>query len=227
MFIVDCPAMVVQKYLVVADLHIGITKELYERGVSLPSQIKSMANKINMLKKETKASGLIILGDIKHKVPGTNWQELREVPEFLSLLKFRRIIIVKGNHDGNIENMLKLKNVFVRKYFSVGDYYFTHGHRNASTKKGNIVIGHNHPHIMFRDELGAIYTEPVWLIGNIKIKGVSHKLIIMPAFNELCGASIVNKDNLLGPLAKRIKNVHVFLLDGTDIGLLNDLKLKE
>ena len=227
MFIVDCPVMVVQKYLVVADLHIGITKEIYERGVSIPSQIKSMANKLNRLKKETKATGLIILGDIKHKVPGTNWQELREVPEFLSLLKFRKIIIVKGNHDGNIENMIKLKNVFVRKYFSVGDYYFTHGHRNASTKKKNIVIGHNHSHIMFRDELGAIYTEPVWLIGKVKINGVSHKLIIMPNFNELCGASIVNKDRLLGPLARRIKGARAYLLDGTDIGLIKDLKLKK
>ena len=223
MFVVGKPALVIGKALIIADLHIGITRELYESGVSMPSQIKDMTDKIHELKKATRTKQLIILGDIKHKVPGISWQELKEVPEFLSSLEFEKIVIVKGNHDGSIEKMIEgINKVRIRKSIVVGDYLLTHGHRNVKTKK-NIVIAHNHPHIRFRDRFGAIYTEPVWVRGSIN----GRELIVMPAFNELCGATIVNKDALLGPIAKKIRNAHAFLLDGTDLGLIKDLKLEE
>ena len=57
------------------------------------------------------------------------------------------------------------------------------------------------------------------------LSGSGMHLIIMPAFNELCGATTVNKDALLGPIAKNLdyKKTHIFLLDGTDLGKLSDL----
>ena len=233
MFITNEPALMINKTLVIADLHIGITRELYESGVSLPSQVKNMVDRIHKIKKMTGADELVILGDLKHKVPDTSWQELREIPEFLSSLEFKKIIIIKGNHDGNIEKMIpgNIKNrVKVRKSLSFNDYLLSHGHRKANTRK-NIVIAHNHPHIRFRDKLGALYTEPCWVIEKMKIKDkISQKsvdLIIMPAFNELCGATIVNRDKLLGPIAKKIINPKVHLLDGTDLGELKALKIKE
>jgi putative SbcD/Mre11-related phosphoesterase len=224
MFITNEPALFIKRVLVIADLHIGITRDLYDSGVSIPSQVQKMVDRIHKLKKISKTNELVILGDVKHKVPGISWQELKEIPDFLSLLKFRKITIVKGNHDGNIEKMIPDKEkVKVKKSFTVGDYFLTHGHRNANTKK-NIIIAHNHPHIRFRDKLGALYTEPCWVIGKFE---TSSDLIIMPAFNELCGATLVNKDALLGPIAKKIIKPHVHLLDGTDLGALKDLKIKE
>ncbi|MCX6819390.1 MAG: metallophosphoesterase [Candidatus Aenigmarchaeota archaeon] len=224
MFIVGKPALVIDKTLVIADLHIGITRALYESGISMPSQVRKMADKIHELKKIMKAKELVIAGDVKHKVPGISWQEIHEVPEFLAALRFKKITIVKGNHDGQIEKLIpdELKaRVKVRKAVALGDYCVTHGHRKANTKK-NIIIAHNHPHVRFRDELGAVYTEPVWVRGIFNEK----EIIIMPAFNELCGATIVNRDKLLGPIAKRIMKAHAYLLDGTDLGLIKDLKIK-
>jgi len=211
MFLTNQPAMKIKEYLVVTDIHLGITRELWESGVSLPSQVKALAERLNRLKKSTGAKKLVILGDLKHKVPGISYQEVREIPEFLEALNFKKIIIVKGNHDGDIEKLIPLKlklKVSVKKSFSMGDYYFTHGHRNENTSKPIIVIGHNQPHVEFRDAVGARYTEPVWVRGLISKE---KKLIIMPAFNELCGATIVNRDALLGPIAKQLdkKKAHV------------------
>lgn len=232
MFLKDEPAMVIKKdktrFLIVADLHIGITKDLYESGFVLPRQGKVLADKINRLKKETKTNGLIVLGDIKHKVNGITLQETKEIPEFLRELEYRKIIILKGNHDGWIERIIKNseieKDIIIRKYISIGDYFLTHGHRNIRTGKKIIVIGHNHPFVRFTDELGAIYYEPVWLKG--QTKRPKKELIIMPAFNELSGMMIVNEQPLLGPVAKLLnkKETHVFLLDGTDLGPVTDLK---
>jgi len=211
--------------LVITDLHIGITRDIWERGVSLPRQAKKLADRINGLKKKTKTKRLVILGDVKHKVPGISFQEKKEIPEFFSLLKYREIIITKGNHDGNIEKLIKSKRVKIRKSFSYGSYIFTHGHRKIKTRNKIIVIGHNQPHIKLVDKMGAVYVEPVWVKGIAKDK---RKIIIVPAFNELCGATIMNRDELIGPIAKKldIKKTKVYLLDGTDLGKLSDLMVK-
>ncbi|MEM7819806.1 MAG: metallophosphoesterase [Candidatus Aenigmatarchaeota archaeon] len=227
MFVKNYPAMKIGNNLIIADLHIGITKDIYEHGVKILNQTKSLAKKVNELKIMTNTKRLIILGDIKHKIPKITFQELKEVPEFLSLVDFKDIIIIKGNHDGNIEKIIKNinKNIKVKKSFIIGKYLLTHGHRNVKTNK-IIIIGHNQPHIKFKDDIGAVYIEPVWIRGLTKDK---KKLIIMPAFNELCGATIVNRDELLGPIAKKLikKKSHVYLLDGTDLGTLNDLEITD
>lgn len=224
-FLKNYPALVIGRYLVITDLHLGITKDIYDKGIVLPRQSEILAKAVNKLKKVTKTEKLVILGDVKHKVPGFSFQERAELERFFSYLDFSKIIIVKGNHDGNIEKMLPEteKTIKIRKSFSVESYYLTHGHRNAETKKKNIIIGHNQPHVKFRDDMGAIYIEPVWVRGKLTGQLSGKKLIIMPAFNNLCGATVINKDEMLGPIAKQLdrSKSHVYLIDGTDIGTIS------
>jgi len=230
-FLTNYPAMLIKDYLVISDLHLGITRGLYEKGVSVPSQVKTMLDKIHKLKKLSKAKNLVILGDLKHRVPGTSWQEEMEIPNFLSRLKFDKIIVIKGNHDGDIEKLIPSKKISVKKSFVIGKYYLSHGHRKlGKTKAEIIIIGHSQPHVRFQDEMKARYSEPVWVRGYTKrlsknSKAPVYKVIIVPAFNELCGATTINKDKLLGPIAKNLnyKKSHAYLLDGTDLGKLSDL----
>jgi metallophosphoesterase superfamily enzyme len=83
--------------------------------------------------------------------------------------------------------------------------------------------------VLFRDVLAARYIEPVWVRGPLRGKYKGCELIIIPAFNELRGHTLVNKDKLIGPIAKCLnkKRARVFLLDGTDLGNVEDLKIKE
>jgi putative SbcD/Mre11-related phosphoesterase len=219
-FVRNHPALKIGSSLVIADLHIGITRDIWERGISLPSQVKKMASRVNSLKKKTRTKRLIILGDVKHKITHATPREVKEVPDFLSLVKFRDIVIVKGNHDGAIESIIG--RIPVRKSVSVGDYCLTHGHRRVKTKKNHIIIGHNQPYVKLKDDMNAIYMEPVWIKGRLKN---GKELIIMPAFNELCGASIVNKQHFIGPIAKSLvaRSAYTYLLDGTDLGSIENL----
>jgi len=226
MFVVNYPAMVIKKTLIIADLHLGITSDLYKSGFSLPNQAVKMAEKLNKLKKITKTQELVILGDIKHKVSGTTRYEEREISEFLQKLKFKEIILIKGNHDGFLEKYIPKnmkKKTKIKKTHNLGNYHLSHGHRIVKTNK-TLVIGHNQPHIKFRDDVGSYYIEPVWIKGITKDK---KKVIIVPAFNELCGATIMNQDEFLGPIAKKLvrSRTHAYLLDGTDLGTLKNLEL--
>jgi len=231
-FIRTYPAMQIGDWLIVADLHLGITREIYEAGVSLPSQVLAFVQRLNDLKNKTKSKHLILLGDVKHKVPGISWQEQQELPDLLEQLKFKKIVIIKGNHDAEIEQMIPphLKGkVKVRKSLTVGDFIFTHGHRHVKTRAKTIVIGHNQPAVLFQDAIGVRYIEPVWVRGSLGGLYKGHELIIMPAFNELRGHACVNRGKLIGPIAKalKIKSAHAFLLDGTDLGTLANLKIED
>ncbi|MBI5332269.1 MAG: metallophosphoesterase [Candidatus Aenigmarchaeota archaeon] len=282
MFITNEPAMFIDvkkaRYLLIGDLHLGITSELRRKGITMQSQVSSFVSRIKTLKKKTKAANLILIGDVKHKPQGISWQEEREIPLFLAELSkiFRKIIIVKGNHDGNIEKLVKLANNYsdlqnnynkiakavshdnkikVRKSFVIGEYFITHGHRKIkpSKKIKIVVMAHNQPAIMLRDRSGATYVLPCWVRGMYNINSKTAKavscckgkynisfldkindfrrksfcydkeLIIIPAFNPLSGHMIVNIDELLGPIAKKMINGRVYLLDGTDMGSIIDL----
>ncbi|MBS3054401.1 MAG: metallophosphoesterase [Candidatus Aenigmarchaeota archaeon] len=227
MFVYNEPALFVGDYLVIADLHIGISREMAKAGVSLPSQIAGLSAKLNGLKKQTNTKNLLVAGDFKHSIPWISYAEQREVPEILRRLDFEKIIITKGNHDGRIETLIDdNERIMVRKSFSVDDYIFTHGHRNIATNKGTIVIGHNHPGIKFRDRFGAIYVEPAWILGKVELEK-THDLIIMPAFNELSGKGPVNETKqFMGPIARHIRDARAVLLDGTDLGPIRDLAMK-
>ncbi|MBI2578394.1 MAG: metallophosphoesterase [Candidatus Aenigmarchaeota archaeon] len=231
MFVTNERAMVLGNKLVIADIHLGITLEIYKSGVSLPSQVRPMLDRIHKLKNLTKSKELVLLGDVKHNIPNITFQELREIPLFLSLLDFDKITIVKGNHDGKIESLISeqvREKVRVRKSMVIGDYILTHGHRSVKTNK-KIIIGHNHPNVKFVDAIGNTYAEPAWIKSMIG----KQRVIIMPAFNELSGSMIVNDARssskgykpFLGPVAKRMNRnrTKVFLLDSTDLGFLNDL----
>ena len=92
------------KWLCITDVHIGITQELAKAGITLPDQINRFVKKIEETRQKTKAKNLLLLGDVKHNVIGINFAEVREIPDFLEQLskRFEKIVIVKGNHDGNI-----------------------------------------------------------------------------------------------------------------------------
>ena len=228
MFVTNQPAMVIENkgmiYLLIGDLHLGLTAEFRRKGISVNSQITNFIDRIKNLKKSTRAKNLIMIGDVKHKPQGISWQEEKEIPMFLNQLSnmFKKIIIVKGNHDGNIERLVPHKDIIkVKNSIVIGDYFITHGHRKITTKKPYVIIAHNQPGIKFRDKIGAVYTLPCWVRGQLN----KAEVIIMPAFNPLSGSTIVNHDKMLGPVAKNLNksNVHVFLLDGTDIGTIKDL----
>jgi hypothetical protein len=208
-FIKNHPAMKLGQYLIVADLHIGITKEFYENGIAMPFQGEDLAKKINQLNKTTRTKKTIILGDVKHRVPGTSFHEQSELEHFFNCLR-QQTIIIKGNHDVSIDFPVPLKKSMV-----INNYFLTHGHRRASTKK-TIIIGHNHPILRIKDELGNTYTEQVW----VRTKNI----IIIPAFNPLAGGHDVAENDFMGPIAKSITNPEIYLLDGTCLGTLKSLK---
>ena len=109
------------------------------------------------------------------------------------------------------------------------------------------VTAHNHPAVRFTDDFGYSVVEPAWIrtkfnadilksrFGNLDFENrctwADPELFVMPAFNELCGGVPFNEstqEDLLGPVFSsggiELENAEVYLLDGTRLGLLKNIR---
>ena len=239
--IIDEPALLLKekKLLVIADLHIGIESELRENGLQVPSQTNMMEQRLISILTTYTIHDIILLGDIKHNIPSSTIQERTDVNRFLNTIQtYGTLHVLPGNHDGNIDRLLpptiKLHPSDGFVFEGIG---FTHGHRRPNKEVmqcEQVIIGHTHPTVMLTDRLGYRTFEQCWLRSAPHSDKLIEKyptsptsqILVMPAFNPLCGGIAVNRDPLLGPFRSLmdIDNAEIYLLDGSSLGKVKDLK---
>ena len=66
----------------VSDLHLGWEKLLSQRGVHVPSQTPKIKKTLIKSIKKSKASNLILLGDVKDAITKVSIEEWNDIPEF-------------------------------------------------------------------------------------------------------------------------------------------------
>ena len=225
--------------LLVADLHLGYEEALSEQGIYVPPvQLKTIKRLLGLMLDQTKTSRLIILGDVKHEFGSALRQEWREVLDLFSWLKDRgvRVEVVRGNHDNFLIPILKRLEVPLHDPALVEEgYAFIHGHKPPSPEvlsEGvkTLIIGHEHPAILFRDELGIKMKFKCFLKGNFEGRDV----IVLPALSPLMPGTEVNLTEparLLSPIlrASNIDLYRVYVVDieaGVyDFGTLANVKM--
>jgi len=256
--------------VVVADLHIGWEVALSQEGIHVPSQTPKLLKKLSDVVAAYKADKLLILGDVKHTVATAGIPEWRDVPEFFSALgrQVNEVLVVRGNHDGNIEPLLpESVKVLPSTGVVMGDVGFFHGHRWPSPALLGcriLVMGHVHPVVVFRDPAGFRVTRQVWvkadcdsvllskvlqrkygkkvkeeqartLQGGLKCVAKCAKLLIVPSFNDFLGGRPLNDERgglgsgrIAGPVLRSeavdLRNAETYLLDGTYLGTLEQLR---
>ena len=240
----DAPAILVDDHiLAVADLHIGIEAALFEAGVSLPSQTRKLGRRLRALLEATDSKTLVVLGDVKHFIPGVSPVERRDIPIFFHEIAdaVDEVHIAAGNHDALIRPYLPdFVEIHRPSGFTIGGVAFVHGHawpaKDVMAAKV-LIMGHNHPAVVFVDKLGGKTVVPAWVRVPFRRKHSRYaklpkEAVCVPSFNELCGGTPVNDRyaRLLGPLMQpevvNLERARLHLLDGTDLGLLPSLRVE-
>jgi putative SbcD/Mre11-related phosphoesterase len=241
------PAVFLKKRraIVIADLHLGLEQELQQAGIRIPPQAEKFQSTIEKLINETRAKTLIILGDVKHKVPGTSLKEEVATQKLLSTLAEKvRTLITAGNHDSQLKKIVPREvKIYSSRGFRVGKYGFFHGHAWPSKELMRcdyLFMGHLHPNIEFRDKFGLRFIEQVWVKTKLDREKIKEKygiektgglnLFVLPAFNKLLGGLVLNRpeqEEYFGPLLKDkildLKKAEIYLLDGTFLGNIKNL----
>lgn len=221
-----------EKVLVINDLHIGYEEALHRKGVLVPRfQLEQIIHKLKLILQKTKATKVVINGDLKHEFGKVLRQEWREVLEFLDflLMNGQEVIIIKGNHDPIIKPIADKKRVVVVREYMVGDTLIVHGDELVETNAKRIIIGHEHPAITIREgskwEKYKCFLKGTWK-GEEKDQR-NKELIAVPSFNPLLEGTDVLKEQLLSPFLEDIKNFEVFVVGDKGVfyfGRLKDLK---
>jgi len=229
------PAMLLRKgserVLIVADLHVGWEVTLAEKGVHVPSQTPKILGRLTQLIESYKPTSLILLGDIKHTIAKVEIEEWRDVPDLFEALckKVQDIKVIPGNHDGNLEPLLpETVKILPPTGTVLGNTGLFHGHTWPAPELlgcQNLITGHVHPMLAFRDPLGFRVTRQVWvkancdsaklarsLLKHLNIKAEADpvitwrkhfnlrlkasKFLIIPSFNDFLGGQPINEKGL-------------------------------
>jgi len=226
-----------KKSIVISDLHIGFEDIILNNKANIKSSITKMLNQILILIDKYKSDELIILGDIKYSYKTISSSEYYLIPQFLSKISDKiNVKIVKGNHDGNIENILPSNISFERTGFTIDKTYLCHGHTkfpNNLEYVNKIIMGHLHPR--YKQKNNLLNGKQVWLIFKTNSRLINsdkiniNEIIILPSFNtEL---SNITKPQLYGeiisPIVKNlfssITNAVILTLSGEIIGGLESI----
>jgi hypothetical protein len=165
-----------ERILLATDLHLGIEYELAKMGISIPYQTDRFLGEFMDLVREHSPDRVVILGDLKHGVPITSFQEKREIPRFFRALldEVERVDLVRGNHDANIQNLAPEEvEIHPSRGTIFGDDYRVaalHGHAwpyPPLLSADLIVMGHNHPAVQLNTPLGVRITRRAWVRGSL------------------------------------------------------------
>ncbi|MEM0328841.1 MAG: metallophosphoesterase [Nitrososphaerota archaeon] len=254
-FILGWPALLVEKptrSLIVADVHFGFEAELAGSGIRVPSQAWRLERSLIELCEEAGAEKLIFLGDLKHMIPLSSWIEWREMPEAIRRMRELgvELILIPGNHDGGVDDILGdlVSYQSSRGMLIEGGrrIFLFHGHAWPDERVLDadvIVMGHLHPVVSLRTDIGSIISRKVWLYASGDKKMLAEKLgvssrrrgridlIVMPAFNPIVSGLSVNSlqpRERLWPLVRSgafdLDKAEAITLEGERLGYIGYLR---
>jgi len=212
-----------ERALVISDLHLGFEGALAEQGVSIPRfQRKVILERLGRMLDRVRAERVVIAGDFKHEFSRNLVDEWVEVKQVLRFLKERVTpVLVRGNHDNYLATILGDLRMELLDRADVAGHTIVHGHEEVSTLHP-IVMGHEHPAVKLKDELGATVSVPAFL--------ASDRLIVLPAFSPLALGVDVSSFPYLSPILNRtdIGDARVIGVDERegllDFGRVRDLR---
>jgi|GEM_PF-71442 len=219
--------------LALADLHLGYEGAMEKDGVLFPKcQLNIIKKELSKIIKKHHPREIVIVGDVKHELSGNIPQEWKEVMDFLDFILNSKckLVIVKGNHDHFLESMINksklYKDVNLVESYQVGNFLFLHGHKSEKEyfkedkednkdRKRIVVMGHEHPSILLRDEVGARLKLHCFLVGK--------NVIVLPAFSPLASGVDVNCSEFMSPILRNIdlEREGIKVIATTWLGLLD------
>ncbi len=190
-----------------ADFHLGYEDVMAQKGLFLPRIQKNYIMKIiDKIYEKYSPKKFLIDGDLKHEFSRNMPQEWDEIEEVIDYISDRsELIVVRGNHDNFLKSILRRRGIELRDEYKIGKFLFIHGHINHEIF-GTTVIGHEHPSITLRDEIGTYIKLPCFLYSN--------DLIVLPAVSIYASGTDITKNEFISPILKKYrKSMKIFGID--------------
>ena len=187
-----------ERVLVVGDLHLGFEENLNNSGVFIGrGMLNDYVESFDRIFEGIIVDKVVLLGDVKHgfgKGMGQEWDDVKKLIDYLGS-KCSEIMIVQGNHDNYLKNIVGRENIEVRDYWVWKGVAFLHGNKDfEEIWKSEIkvwVVGHGHPAVKIGDGT-KVEKYKCFLDGKFKKK----RVIICPSFFEYNSGSDPRENEL-------------------------------
>jgi putative SbcD/Mre11-related phosphoesterase len=189
--------------LAVADLHLGYAWAHRHAGQLMPITARDTTpERLRALVDDYKPQRLVLLGDIVHRAVPVNPVREALLAVLDCLPPQLAVTAVAGNHDRDIENLLRADNRFVPvTHYCASGCVFVHGDaasvvaaesdiKAAKAKRGWVIIGHEHPSVTLGDGVATWEKYPCFLVCD--------GLLVLPAFSQWAAGN--SRDEFMSPL---------------------------
>lgn len=193
-----------------SDLHIGLEDERELRGIHTPkTTFPQIEEQILTPIRHYNAKRIFLLGDVKHEFGRPSEAEWWGVKRLVKTIRESGCEpeIVRGNHDNYILSILS--DLGVRVHDPAlnlnGGSVLMHGHKAPppmeSVRSRILIIGHEHPSISIRDDLGVRHRYKIFLSGQVD----GFQVIVLPSNSPFSFGSDMNEtapNQRLSPILK-------------------------
>lgn len=203
--------------LVIGDLHLGYERALENDGVYLPRiNTDSIRDALNDIISRYEPQRTVLLGDIKHDFRHAGREEREQVRSIVSLIsEASETVMIKGNHDNFIQNVVNDMGVLAVDYVDVMGYRLEHGHEDSGRRP--VIIGHEHPSVRIRGSVSS----------NLKLLCFVHAeedgVIVIPPFSPFASGNDLYADGdcVMAPALKSSNYADARIYGVTDMGLMD------
>ena len=199
-----------ERVLAVADLHLGYAwaHRLIGQLMPIPPTNDTLA-RLAELQRDYEPGEIIVVGDIVHRAMALQVlaEEVREL--FDALSPRSRLTFVAGNHDRNLQIVLKewMLPIELLPSRRVASCTFVHGDAaSAAAADSRIVMGHEHPAISIGDGVTTSQKCPCFL--------VSERVIVLPAFSRWAAGTNIRAYPFMSELARNAQFTRAIAICG-------------
>ena len=208
---------------VLGDLHLGYESALEEEGMYIPRiNTDSIRDALNDLLSKYEPKRVVLLGDIKHDFKRSKREARAEVVRIMDLLtEASEVVVIKGNHDNFLQNILSDIGLMAVDYVDMGGFRMEHGHVDSKVRP--VIIGHEHPSVRI----------PGAVSGGMKIHCFVHQkadgVIVLPPFSPFSAGNDLVPDGkcIMAPALSSSDYQNAELYGISEVGIIRLGKLKD
>lgn len=216
--------------IIISDLHLGYEASLRDEGVSLPRfQKEEILDRLSNIFDKFEPRSLIVNGDFKHSFGENRDEEFYAVMDVIDHIEDHCSLgIVRGNHDNFLKTITENKGVpLYEEPLHLDNFIITHGQGDIVDEikeEDLIILGHEHPSLKIRDEMGSVLNLPCFLYHP------HNNILILPAFSPLAqGRDVINNEvfisDSLSDTGTNLNDFQVFAI--SDTGLMDFQTVQE
>lgn len=206
---------------VIGDLHLGYESALEDEGMYIPRMnTQTIRDSLNRILCRYEPERFVLLGDIKHDFKRAPYECRDEVITILDMLRdASEVVIVKGNHDNFIQNILSEVNMTAYDNIDLSGFRLEHGHVDSG--KRPVIIGHEHPSVRFPGQVG----------GGVKLQCFVHMkkdgIIVIPPFSPFSSGNDIASglDAFMSPACKSAEPADADIYGISELGMMRMGKL--